>query len=342
MATVLITRFSALGDVVITVPLVRAVASSYPDDRFLMLSQPFAADLFSDMPPNLFFVPIDIRNRYKGLKGMFRVFRMLQKEQVDVVCDLHAVHRTHLLDFLYSFRIPVYRVSKDRKGKKKLVRRWWKKRVPLKPTLERYRDVFLKAGYAVNHVDLLQSLPPVGLHLERMEGLYGKKEGVWLGVAPFAKHKGKRYPQALMEQVLEQFASRSYVRVFLFGGGPEETAIMQAWKQRYHFVVIPEMRGLKHDLELMNSLDGLLSMDSANMHLGSLANTKVFSLWGATHPFAGFIPWNQPESYRLQLDLSCRPCSVYGRKPCYRKDYACLYGLTPERVTTFVLENLHA
>lgn len=342
MATVLITRFSALGDVAIAVPLVRAIASTYPDDRFLMLSQPFLAELFADMPPNLSFIPVDIRNKYKGLKGMVDVYKMLRPERIDVVCDLHAVHRTHVLDFLFSFSKPVYRVKKERQARKRLVRRWRKKRVPLKPALERYKDVFRKAGFDVPDEALLLSLPPVGLHLESMEAIYGKKEGIWLGIAPFARHEGKRYPFALMERVLDELTSRSYVTVFLFGGGPEETTLMKTWKQTFPSILLPEDRGLGHDVRLMNCLDGLLTMDSANMHLGALANTKVFSMWGATHPLAGFAAWNQPESYRLQEEMTCRPCSIYGNKPCFRKDHACMNNLAPERVISFIVENLHA
>jgi ADP-heptose:LPS heptosyltransferase len=342
MATVLITRFSALGDVAIAVPLVRAIASSYPDDRFLLLSQPFLSELFADMPSNLVFIPVDIKNKYKGLKGMVEVYKMLRSERIDVVCDLHAVHRTRVLDFLFSFSKPVYKVNKDRQARKRLVRRWLKKQVPLKPALERYKEVFSKAGFDVLDATLVCSLPPVGLHLESMETFYGKKEGIWLGIAPFARHEGKRYPLAQMEQVLDELTSRSYVKVFLFGGGPEETRIMHSWKQKYSSVVLPVKAGLGHELQLMNCLDGLLTMDSANMHLGALANTKVFSVWGATHPLAGFAPWNQPDSYRIQLDLRCRPCSVYGKKPCYRKDHACMTELTPDRVITFIDKNLLA
>lgn len=342
MATVLITRFSALGDVAIAVPLVRALASTYPDDRFLMLSQPFLADLFVDMPSNLVFIPIDIRGEYKGVRGLVRVFRMLKSYPVDVVCDLHGVHRTRVLDLLYAFSKPVYQVKKERKARRTLVRRWRKKQVSLKTALERYRDVFRLAGYEVSDAALVQTLPPIGLHLESMESLYGKKEGIWLGVAPFARHEGKKYPIAEMEQVVANVASRPHFKVFLFGGGEEENAIMNAWKQQIPSIVLCAKSGLEHDIHLMNCLDGLLTMDSANMHLGALANTNVFSIWGATHPIAGFTPFNQPVSNRLQVEMPCRPCSIYGNKPCYRKDHACMMRLSPDKVISFIVENLRA
>jgi ADP-heptose:LPS heptosyltransferase len=92
-------------------------------------------------------------------------------------------------------------------------------------------------------------------------------------------------------------------------------------------------QGLKGELALMGQLDVMLSMDSANMHLASLVGTRVVSIWGGTHPYAGFLGWNQKESDCVQLDLPCRPCSVYGNKPCHRGDYACMNGITPSQIT---------
>jgi hypothetical protein len=49
------------------------------------------------------------------------------------------------------------------------------------------------------------------------------------------------------------------------------------------------------------------------------------SVWGATHYFAGFLGYGQSEKDIVEIsDLECRPCSVFGNKPCYRGDYACL------------------
>ena len=86
------------------------------------------------------------------------------------------------------------------------------------------------------------------------------------------------------------------------------------------------------ELALMSHLDVMLSMDSANMHLASLVNIPVVSVWGATHPYAGFMGWKQLPTNAIQLDMPCRPCSVFGQKPCYRGDYACLNDIKPEKV----------
>ena len=68
------------------------------------------------------------------------------------------------------------------------------------------------------------------------------------------------------------------------------------------------------------------------MRRAPMVNTPVVAVWGATHPYAGFLGWKQLPVNCVQLTMSCRPCSIFGDKPCYRGDYACLYDIRPEQV----------
>jgi ADP-heptose:LPS heptosyltransferase len=76
----------------------------------------------------------------------------------------------------------------------------------------------------------------------------------------------------------------------------------------------------------------MLTMDSANMHLASLVDIPVVSIWGATHPYAGFYGYNQNPLNAVHVSLSCRPCSVFGNKVCWRGDHACMTSITPQMV----------
>jgi ADP-heptose:LPS heptosyltransferase len=84
----------------------------------------------------------------------------------------------------------------------------------------------------------------------------------------------------------------------------------------------------------------MISMDSSNMHLASLTATPVVSIWGATHPYAGFMGWGQSEENAVQIPLECRPCSIFGKKPCMRGDYACMRGIKPETIVEKTLSLL--
>ena len=68
------------------------------------------------------------------------------------------------------------------------------------------------------------------------------------------------------------------------------------------------------------------------MHLASLVGCPVVSIWGATHPYTGFYGRGQKPENAVQTALPCRPCSIYGNRPCLRGDYMCLEALPPATV----------
>lgn len=85
-------------------------------------------------------------------------------------------------------------------------------------------------------------------------------------------------------------------------------------------------------------------MDSANMHLASLCNVPVVSIWGATHPSLGFYGYNQDLNNAVQLDLPCRPCSVYGENPCIfsgDEEYKCLKSINIEDILSRINRIIH-
>ncbi len=75
---------------------------------------------------------------------------------------------------------------------------------------------------------------------------------------------------------------------------------------------------------LMSQLDLMISMDSANMHIASIFGIRVLSIWGATHPKAGFSGYGQTPDSEMQVNIPCRPCSIYGKKPCKFGDMRCM------------------
>ena len=160
-----------------------------------------------------------------------------------------------------------------------------------------------------------------------------------IGIAPFAAHEGKIYPVRLMEQVVEQLlAKHPDTRIYLFGKGQREDETFPKWCAAHPqcVYVSQHLNNLRDELILMSHLQVMVSMDSANMHLASLVATPVVSVWGATHPFTGFMGWNQSPENAIQIPLECRPCSIYGQKPCLRGDYACMRNIAPEQIVNRV------
>lgn len=334
MANILIMRFSALGDVAMTIPVIYSFASKYKNHNIWVLSQTNLKSMFDLAPENVHFIEADFKSKHKGVKGLNTLFLELKKYNFDFIADFHSVLRSHYLRLRFQLAgIPTKKIKKGRCEKSKLIRRNNKHLFQLKSSFERYHDVLQSLGFEfeLNFESIYENNVITDLHLSSN---YTKvSTDKWLGIAPFAKHKGKIYPLELQLKVIEHFANKKDVKVFIFGGGKEEKIIIDSWIERFPNIESSIGKlNMSQEIALMSQLDVMYSMDSANMHLASLANTAVVSLWGATHPFAGFMGWNQPATNAVQIDLPCRPCSIYGNKPCYRKDYACLNQIEPIKI----------
>lgn len=335
MAKLLAVRFSALGDVAMTVPVLYSFAKAYPQHQLVVVSRPSMSPLFSYAPSNVTFKGADLKHTYKGVGGILRLYSELRKERFDVFIDLHDVLRTKILRLLFLMGgVRAAHIDKGRSEKRRLVSANEDGKFPLKTSFLRYRDVFRHLGYSFPF-DFKSIFESCGTLPSLPEGLGEKEEGwKWIGIAPFAAHKGKIYPLLFQHKVIDLLSSSiDKVRIFLFGGGRQEKEILSAWEKDFPCVtsVVGRMK-MDEELALMARLDVMFTMDSGNMHLASLVGTPVVSVWGATHPYAGFMGWNQRMENVIQLNLPCRPCSVYGNKPCRWGDYRCLNGIRPEMI----------
>ena len=404
-----------MGDVAMTVPVVKSLAQQYPDLRITVLSKPFARTLFDGLAPNVSFMEADIKGEYHGIKGLNALYRRLTAKNFTAIADLHSILRSSYLRMRFNFdRYRVAHIDKHRAMRRALTATNNKQLVQLPTPFEGYADVLAQLGYPVN-INFTSIFPPEGGDLKLIapfingkskgeedkklserekaireettcegaeakvlskekegkreeakvlsEGAEGKREEEkvlsekekeeeevkaeslkpqgekWIGIAPFAAHKGKIYPLEKMERVIELLLEREpNCRIFLFGGGAEERELLTQWESRHDRCTCALLGSLYNELVLMSHLDTMVSMDSANMHLASLTGTRVVSVWGATHPFAGFMGWNQSPADAVQTTLPCRPCSIFGNKPCLHGDYPCLNSITPEEIVERVLK----
>lgn len=334
MKRVLVIRLSALGDVAMVIPVIYSLAEAYPDVQFTLVTQPAAAGLFINRPDNLRVFPAHVKGSYRGVRGIFRLFRDLKTQRFDAVADLHDVLRTQVLRGLFRvWGVKTACIDKGRKSKKRLTRRKKKEKQPLKSSFERYAEVFGKLGFSFRPSFVSLYKEGRGDRNIFSDICIPDEKVRRIGIAPFAKHRGKIYPPASMEQVVHYFADAGGYQIFLFGGGEKETRTLKEWAGRYPSTVcVAGKHGFEKELALISWLDVMVSMDSANMHLASLTGVPVVSVWGATHPYAGFMGWNQQLENSIGAHLPCRPCSVFGNKLCFRGDYACLKNICPEMI----------
>lgn len=342
MMKLLVIRFSAFGDVAMTVPVVDSLARQYPQADITMLSRPFVQPLFEGMPANVHFRGVELQ-RYKGFGGLLRLFRELHSEGYDAVADLHDVLRGKVLRTLFTLAgVRTAHIDKGRHEKRILIRDGASGHRPLPSSFDRYEAVFARLGYPVRTT--FRSIYGEGKGdpalFRSVAGLPDGKQ--WIGIAPFAAHRGKILPASTTEALIARLAERKDCHVFLFGGGKTETPQLEQWAASFPNVTsLAGKLKLSQELALMSHLQVMVSMDSANMHLASLTATPVVSVWGATHPCAGFMGWKQSPGNAVQTELSCRPCSIFGNKPCRRGDYACLTAIRTEDILQKIDSIIH-
>ena len=338
-------------------PVVREAAEQNKDCEFTVLSKVACRALFEGLAENVRFIGADVKGEYKGLSGLLRLFKELHAQHFDCVVDMHDVLRTKVLRKLFRLHgYEVHKINKHRELRRLITAEGDKKQLRQLPTaFENYQSALRECGLNGNgngnhrFASVNYQLSSELCSPEHPWSARALNSPLKIGIAPFAAHQGKIYPLEKMEEVIVnvnvlalQLVLRRFaepVKIFLFGGGDEELAIMRRWAEKYDNVRLAadECHGLKEELELMKKLDVMVSMDSANMHLASLVGTRVVSIWGATHPYAGFLGWGQKMDDCVQRDdLKCRPCSIYGNKPCMRGDMACMQ-IDPKEIVRRIL-----
>lgn len=317
MKHVLVIRLSALGDVAIMAPLVEEYATANPDVTFTVAGPLLLEPLF-ESEPNVHFLGVDKK------QSVCAIYRQLESAGADAVADLHQVNKVgwalllmrlrHLLDF----RFRIYHLHKGRLSRWLMLSHLSRK--PRRPQYDRYEDVFNRMGLKCLTKDV-ETFWPVKATAGRVR----------IGVAPFAQHDNKIWPQECMERLVSMLAGRGF-EVLLFGG-KDEASVLEGWANRYHGVSsVAGKHSFREELLIIKGLTLMVSMDSANMHFASAVGTPVVSIWGATHPDFGFYGYRQDPANALCANMPCQPCSAYGQKKCRYGDRRCLRAITPEQV----------
>jgi len=304
-----------MGDVAMTVPLLRAFSKQYPDVKVTVVSKPFFRPFFDGIP-SLDFFAADFSHRHKGFAGLVRLYKDLRALHVNAFVDLHEVLRSKIVRRLFAFSgFPTVHTDKARGEKKALTRAKNKIFRPLKTVVERHAEAFAALGFPI---DLSHAEFPKLEIDAQVRDFTGNKSETWIGIAPFAQHQGKVYPEDLMKKVIDALSESQSLKLFLFGAGEKESGLLHGFASGHGNVsVVAGRLSFPQELQLISNLDLMLSMDSGNAHIAAMYGVPTVTLWGATHPFAGFAPFGQPLSNGLVADRGkypLLPTSVYGNK----------------------------
>lgn len=317
-------RLSAMGDVAMIVPVLRAFVNQSrsvgTEIKITIISRKFFEPFFDGIP-NVTFFEFDGRNRHKGFFGLLRLFRDLKKLNIDAFADLHNVLRSKIITTLFALSgKKTATLDKGRKDKKALTRSENKIFKQLPTMFERHCKVFQELGFQID-LSNPKFREKAILDIEVLDLIQNNPEASGqklIGIAPFAQYDSKIYPLDLMQQVIDNLAADSRNKILLFGGGKHEIEILNALAaDKKNAINCAGKISFEQELKLISHLDVMLSMDSGNSHVAAMLGVKVITLWGATHPFAGFAPFNQPLENCMTANRNLYPklpTSIYGNK----------------------------
>jgi ADP-heptose:LPS heptosyltransferase len=334
-----------MGDVAMTVPVLRALVLQYPEVKITVVSRPFFQAFFADIP-NVNFFGVNLNQRHKGFVGLLRLFFDLRKLEVDLVADLHNVLRSKVVRMLFALSgKKIAATDKGRAEKKALTSLTNKVFAPVKSMVERHVDTFQQLGFSIDvtHPKFPEKAILSEEALKQLGVISDISKSNAIGIAPFAQYESKVYPQDLMQQVINALAENKNNHLFLFGGGATEIQKLKALQNKHDNVfVVAGKVSFEAELQLISNLDVMLSMDSGNAHIAAMLGVKVITLWGATHPYAGFKPFNQPDDFCLTSDRAqfpLLPTSIYGNKKVEGYDEV-MRTILPSQVIAKINSNL--
>ncbi|MFC1683144.1 glycosyltransferase family 9 protein [Candidatus Zixiibacteriota bacterium] len=329
---ILVIRFSSMGDIILTTPVLAALKARYPLAELDFVIKEEYSQLLEDHP--------HIHRLYTLApgEGLLSLRRRIRERRYGIIVDLHANLRSRWLTALL-------RASTKVRYHKGILRR--------RAMVMRRR----RSGELVHVVDrYLRCLRPLGIAAVRDrprlfispqdkrfgDEFVGRQEfeasGPLVGLHPGAKWPAKRWPGERFAQVAHRLAVERGARVLVFGGPGEELMVRDIAREIGPSAIPVERLSVRQLMAVVSRCDLFITNDSGPMHLATALEVPVAAIFGPTHPALGFWPLGDDDIV-LTADLDCSPCTLHGKKKCSR-DWSCLEAIGVEDVLRAALKTL--
>ncbi len=332
MKKILILRFSAIGDIVLTSPVIRSLRAALPDAEIHYFTKPAYKDLLIHNP--------HLDRLHLLAENLSEQLTQLRKEKFDHILDLHNNLRT--LRVKRALKCPASTFNKKNLSKYILCQPL------LRPLAGEIPHIVMRYGETLHGLNItldnkgLELFLPDGMEGEMAAKLPSSLQGVpnLLGVVLGAKWATKRWPTHHFETLLNQLG-----RPVMLIGGPdarEEADYLTQHLKVPYFDAVAHF-GLLEAAALMKQCQAVLTHDTGFMHIAAAFGMKTYSLWGNTVPAFGMTPYRTDHVILENTEPGCRPCSKIGHQKCPKGHFRCMEELTPEvvleRIENGELEN---
>lgn len=323
---ILLVRFSSIGDLVLTTPLVRALRARHPAARLTFVVREDMADVLRHNPR------IDELITWRHGTPLAPLVRRLRDGDWTHRLDLHASLRSWRLRQQVGGRWSSY--PKRRLGRALLIASRRRFGRPLEPVAERYfaaaadLDVAPDGGPA----EFFTSVEADQQAAAFLAGAGLGRERRLIALVPGAAHATKRWPAGHWRDLVGRLAPGNDV-VILGGPAERDIGIELARTGGARVLNAAGRFPLLISAALLKRADVAVAGDTGLLHLATAVGTPVVGLYGPGVVELGFFPYRAPARV-LEQELACRPCSVHGSARCPLGHHLCLRGTTPEAVVT--------
>jgi heptosyltransferase-2 len=331
---ILVIRLSSLGDLVLMVPMLRALRSGFPGAEIHLLCKEKYAGLFDGSD----FLNRIVEVRRGDFKELIRIRSWLGMERYDVIMDAHGMIRSTLL--FRTLRAPrKLRIGKDEVKKLLLIRGKTNLYGAMTSQTARYAELAGKLGTEVT--EAFEGLPVPERAAERAERELARvaRDGAPLvAFAPGARWVTKMWPKEYYAQLITEIQRRGFGTILI--GGAEDSAVNAEIAR-----ISPGVVDLTGSLSIIESAavlkrcGTLVTNDSAPLHLAEAVGTPVVAFFGPTVREFGYFP-RLAKSRVLEVAVPCRPCSRNGARTCPYGTRECLTTITPSDALGTIIEVL--
>lgn len=310
---ILIVRFSSIGDIVLTTPILRAIKRQRPEIEIHYLTRKSYRALLEENP--------HIDRLLSFEKNIDEVLPQLKAERYDLIVDLHKNIRTLRLKF--ALKRPSSSFPKLN------LKKWWlvhfkKDTMPNVHVVDRYYK-------AIEPLHVVPDGLPGELFVAEKDHIdpkihFSLEAKSYLTVAIGAQFSTKRMPETLIADIL----SKVELPVLLIGGPEDQERAEKIREHCQHHTLINTCGHLNimQSASVVSQSATLLTGDTGMMHIAACFTIPIVSVWGNTVPALGMYPYypNEPEKFSIhQVEgLSCRPCSKIGFQSCPKKHFNCM------------------
>ena len=337
---ILIIQTAFIGDVVLTIPLVKVLKEYQNDIEIDFLCIPETANLLNGNPLINEVIVYDKKGTDKGFTGLINIFKKIRKRKYDIVLSPHRSYRSALISFFSSSQ---NRISFDRSSLGFL---YTQKVKYLKGVHEIIRNLKLLEPLGIQKTEIIKpDLFPSEVDKTTVDKLlksYGINDNDrFIVVAPGSIWFTKRFPEEKFISLLNYFSENDF-KIVLSGSKSDYELcgrILNASANTKIYNLAGEL-SLLQSTELIKRGKLIITNDSAPLHIANSLGTDVIAIFGATVTDFGFYPYGKNDVVFEINGLDCRPCGIHGGSKCPVKTFDCMLKINEKEIYRTVLKML--